>query len=210
LEVDQKLVLEAIRPLARDAMGRIAVDEAREVALVIGADTLITGTVASDDIGYAVDAGALDIQSGRYLATIQQQFDGEAMREVVDEVRDHRTYRGMVFRSVLMPGWGQVYNGDVGRGIIYNTLFLASLAGAVTYTLLGSQAEAEYDSRLAIHRERREDANVFFARSNALYISAGVLWLTSLLDILATGSTATRYDVSAFEVVDAESEGGSR
>ena len=209
LEVDHALVMKALNPLGRDAMGRIAVDEAREVAILIGADTLITGTVAADGTGYAVDARALDIESGRYMAMTRQQFDGENMRETADSIRTYRSYGGSIFRSFLMPGWGQIHNGDVGRGIIYNTLFLTTIAGAVTYTLLGSQAQAEYNSRLAVHHHRRDDANLAFARSNALYISAGVLWFTSFVDILATGSTNTSYDLSTFEAKDSE-KGGNR
>lgn len=199
LEVDPSLVRRAIRPLARDAMGRIAIDEAREVALLIGADTLITGTVAADGTGYVLDARAMDIESGGYMAITRQQFDGETMRDAATGVREYRTFGGSVFRSFLMPGWGQINNGDVGRGIIYNTLFWSSLAGAVTYSLLGSQAQAEYGSRMDVHSERRTDANVYFARANALYLSVGVLWLTSFIDILATAETSTVYDVSAFE-----------
>jgi len=199
LEVDHELVRRSIRPLGRDAMGRIAVDEAREVALLIGADTLITGTVAADGTGYAIDARAMDIDSGRYMAMTRQQFDGETMRDAASGVREYRTFGGSVMRSFLMPGWGQMNNGDIGRGIIYNTLFWASAAGAVTYSLLGSQAQAEYGSRMDIHNERRSDANIYFARANALYLSLGVLWLTSFIDILATAETSTVYDVSPYE-----------
>ncbi len=210
LEVDHELVRRSIRPLGRDAMGRIAVDEAREVALLIGADTLITGTVSADGTGYAIDARAMDIDSGRYMAMTRQQFDGETMRDAAGGVREFRTYGGSVFRSFLLPGWGQMNNGDVGRGIIYNTLFWASAAGAVTYSLLGTQAQAEYGSRMDVHNERRTDANVYFARANTLYLSIGILWLTSFIDILATAETSTVYDVSSYEGNPDDNEGANK
>ena len=193
VKADSDLLARATRPLKKDHLGRYNLDEARAAGVLVGADTLVIGTVASSGNGYVVDARAVDVDSGRRLGVVSQDFDADAFEDYVDSVRDERTFWGGVARSAALPGWGQFYNRDRGRGAIYLTLFSTTLAAGLASSLLAKQAESDYKGSEALDDVKlREEANEGYAQANAFYFTTGVIWLTSLVDALMTSESQVK------------------
>ena len=188
VKADAGLLSRATKPLKTDHLGRYDLDEARAAGVLVGADTLVVGTVATKGNGYVVDTRAIDVDTGTRLgAAVSQEFDADAFLSYIDKVRDERTFWGGVGRSMVVPGWGQLYSGNKGRGAIYLTLFSTTLVAGLVSTLMGLSAEDDYKaSQEADGVKLREEANENYAQANAFYFTTGVIWLTSVIDSLVT------------------------
>ncbi|MCB9553341.1 MAG: hypothetical protein H6705_15965 [Myxococcales bacterium] len=186
--------------LHRDDSGRVGLDEARALAAMLGADTIIAGTIGHGPDGVVLAGRAIDAETGRDLGHAEQAFVTAALRETVDEIRDERTLGGAVLRSLVVPGWGQLYQGDTGRGVGYLTGFVAVLGAGIVSSVLGAAAEDDYNDNDPSTVGRRADADDHYARATALYIGAGAIWLASLVDAIATGEDRVRYVVPAAEL----------
>ena len=88
-------------------MGRYAIDEAKALGIVVGADTLLIGTIGSAGNGYIVDARAVDANTGERLASVSQEFEAEAFGVYADMVTNTTTVLGGAARS-LVSGLGAV------------------------------------------------------------------------------------------------------
>lgn len=193
--VDHDLLTSRLDALHRDADDRYGLDEARAVAAMLGADTVIAGSVGLGPGGVVITGRALDAETGRDLSTAEQAFVTSALISTRDAVRHERTVGGTVLRSMVAPGWGQLYQGDVGRGAGYLTGFVAVLGAGLVSTALGALAEDDYTRDDASTVGRRADADDHYARATALYIGAGAIWLASVVDAIATGEHRVEYIV---------------
>jgi len=91
---------------------------------------------------------------------------------------------GAALRSLLLPGWGQLYKGEKTKGLI-----LLSLAGAALGSLIAThiaQAQAHNDYRAAkapADIESKYDRyNRLYKARNALAVFTGALWLYAYID----------------------------
>jgi hypothetical protein len=81
---------------------------------------------------------------------------------------------GAALRSAVLPGWGQIYRGDVGKGGVMAGAWVATAGTALTLTLLGNGNDDVRGVRIA-------------AMS-----TAGIVWLYSYLDaLLVPGYTSS-------------------
>ena len=91
ISADQKMLEDTIRELPTDDMGRFAIDEARAAGFVVGADTLLIGTISTTGNGYFVDARAVDVNTGDRLVEASQEFEAVKFNEYANIVREERT-----------------------------------------------------------------------------------------------------------------------
>ena len=172
--------------LHRDADGRFALDDARAVAAMLGADTVIAGSVEQGPAGVVLMGRAIDAETGEDLGQTEQAFVAAALRETTNAMREERTVGGSVARSLVVPGWGQIHQGHVGRGAAYLAGFAAVLGAGVVSSVLGEGASGA-------------DADEHQGRATALYIGAGAVWLASLVDAIITSEHQVRYRVPGDE-----------
>ncbi len=203
VQTDPLLLERTIEPLQRDDMGRFDLDEARAAGVSVGADTLIIGTASSNGNGYTVDTRAIDIQTGKRLGVVSQEFEQGAFQEYVSQVRLEKTYKGTLLRSAAMPGWGQLYQGETGRGAVYMTIFSAALLAGLTSVYLGSSAENTYRSSDRLEDvSLREEANDRYGAANTLFLGSGMVWLTAMIDSAFTGDTQVILDPELYGAVE--------
>ncbi|MCA9540684.1 MAG: hypothetical protein KC620_17415, partial [Myxococcales bacterium] len=101
-------------------------------------------------------------------------FEAPPLHALAAEVYDARTASGAVWRSLVMPGWGQLHAGHTGRGAAYMTLFLGLAGAAATSAVLANDASG---SAADAHDQRA----ITFA------VGAALTWFAALVD---TGVTA--------------------
>ena len=61
-------------------------------------------------------------------------------------------HRIFFFRSLIVPGWGQSYNRQPVKGLVFGGLAVATIGGAVAYHLMGAHhacGERQVDDRQA-------------------------------------------------------------
>ncbi len=103
-------------------------------------------------------------------------------------------------RSMILPGWGQVYKGEKRKGLILSGLWGLGIAGSMITHFAGQDAEDKYlaETNPAQIGSRFNRFNKFHKlRNNLLLFSAGV-WLFSYVDTILKNKPA-RFEPSRLQ-----------
>ena len=190
IQVERDRLDAVIGELKRSEKGQLSKDGAISVGKLLGANNVVVGSVTTVGADYLVTARVVDSETGRgdRKRTKVSKAGLVALSEDVVEVKSRM---GAAIRSAVFPGWGQIYNGDTGRGIVYSAAFLGTAAGAITSMILGSQAENEYNRNERGTVDERDAANGHYNRTNYFLIGLGGIWALATVDAYLTGKDAT-------------------
>ena len=147
-----------------------------------------------------VDARAVDVTTGARLVDASQEFESESMMKYADLIRVDKTVGGGIWRSAVLPGWGQFYQGEYGRGVTYGAIFATSFISGVIAGVLGSVYTDQYTSS---NRENvvnyREQANRAYGQANVFLAISGLMWASSIADAWITGKNHSSIDPKRYE-----------
>lgn len=93
----------------------------------------------------------------------------------------------LVWRSALLPGLGQFYNGQTAKGYIYSLAYVVSIAAIIKYTLDQNEAVAAYNNANTDFDAKYKAASDM---KNKVIISiavAGTVWAVSVIDAFISG-----------------------
>lgn len=116
--------------------------------------------------------------------------EGGAEREpIIRYVRVQDPRPAATMRSVVLPGWGQLYKGERVKGWALVGLWSATAAGAVTAHLLRSQARSDYLAATdpAVITERYDTFNAWHRTRTGFAIGAAAVWAFAAVDALVVG-----------------------
>jgi len=101
-------------------------------------------------------------------------------------VEDRRS--GAALRSLLLPGWGQLYKGQKTKGTMLLTAAGISAIGFVTLHIAQSQAHDDYRAAKTATEidSKYADYNRLFKARNTAALACATLWLYSYIDAALT------------------------
>jgi TolB-like protein len=173
--------------IKRVEKGEISPEGAASLGKLLGANEVVLGSIAQAGPSYVLTARLVDAETGQILAAADQSVTREGLIALSEELVEVKSAGGAALRSLAMPGWGQIYNGDTARGVTYLTLFAGAAGTAIASAVLGSGAEDEYTENTAATVSRRQDANDHYDRVNYALIAGGVIWAAAVVDAWLTG-----------------------
>lgn len=91
------------------------------------------------------------------------------------------------WRSALLPGWGQLYQGRTGSGVAYLGLTTALISGALWAQAQGQAAEERYQENISDTVQYRAEANQHYTRARLMWGALGVTWLSATLSAYLQG-----------------------
>ncbi|MFC1546632.1 DUF5683 domain-containing protein [bacterium] len=97
-----------------------------------------------------------------------------------------RTEKSAIVRSLLLPGWGQFYLRQTGKGYIYSTGVILGLVGGV---IAYNKAEKKYDDYENKGIKGGELYDDYVQNTNYMYYSFGagaLIWIYSIIDAYVT------------------------
>jgi TolB-like protein len=197
LLVERTRIDDVFTELDRKTKGQVSPQGAASVGRLLGARTVVLGSVAGAGADYLLTARAVDTETGRILAAADQRVPQASLVALSEDVVEIRSRFGAAARSAAAPGWGQFYNGDTGRGVTYLGLTAAFGAAAIVSGVLGSQAETRYQDNTAATVSARADANTHYDRANIALLGLGTTWLISVIDAYVAGENAVNIDLGA-------------
>ena len=104
-------------------------------------------------------------------------------------VHDPRTAAAL--RSLLAPGWGQLYKGEQAKGGVLLGLWSATAAGSIAGTLI--RDDADHARRRATDAARQADEDRRYRRwnsiRNAALVTGAAVWLYAYVDALVGGAS---------------------
>jgi tetratricopeptide (TPR) repeat protein len=132
-----------------------------------------------------------------FFEEVRARFEGEedAEREpVIRYVRVYDPRPAATTRSLVLPGWGQLYKGERSKGWALIGLWGTTAAGALTAHVLRSQARSDYLEATdpAEIAERYDTFNTWHHTRNALVLGAAAVWGYAALDALVVGGPERR------------------
>lgn len=204
--VERMKLAEVVKELQLAQAGLIDEAKAPKVGELAGADVLVVGSVGMLGDRYVVNARAVSASEGKVLAAAQVTIEAKGLVALSSDALVLRTRSDAVFRSLLVPGWGQLYNRQDQKGGLIMFAGGSLLAGGLTFYLLGSSAETEYklldpqrhkgvcDGRVGEQfsvcvENQRQVANDRYSTSNTLFAAFGLVYAYNLLDAWLFGYT---------------------
>lgn len=188
LQVERSRLNSIVEELKRSERGELQPKGAASVGRLLGASSIVLGSITTAGSDYVLTARLVDAETGQILTAADQSFPRAGMVALSEDMVEIKSRFGAAGRSAALPGWGQIYNGDTGRGVTYMAIFALTGLGAIASSVLGSQAQDEYNENTANTVDRRADANDNYDRANLMLLSMGVVWALSVTDAYITGS----------------------
>lgn len=196
LQVERARLDDVVGELKRADSGELSPDSAASVGKLLGASEVVVGSVAQAGAEFILTARAVDAETGQVIAAAEQTLPKADTIELSQDLLEVKSKWGAAARSAVLPGWGQVYNGDTGRGIVYGAVFAAVAAGAVASAVLGANAEDSYNENTPDVVDDRSTANDHYQRANWLLVGMGAVWAINIVDAYLTGTNAELVKVS--------------
>lgn len=196
LQVERARLDDVVGELKRADRGELSPDSAASVGKLLGASEVVVGSVAQAGAEFVLTARAVDAETGQVIAAAEQTLPKADTIELSQDLLEIKSKWGAAARSAVLPGWGQVYNGDTGRGIVYGAVFAAVAAGAVASAVLGANAEDSYNENTPDTVDDRSTANDHYQRANWLLVGMGAVWAINIVDAYLTGTNAELVKVS--------------
>ena len=94
---------------------------------------------------------------------------------------------GATWRSLVFPGWGQLYQGRTGAAIAYMATSVGLIAGGIWSYTKGSSAAQRYQEDTRETVIYRQEANQHFDRARLIWGALGVTWLSSVASSFIMG-----------------------
>lgn len=153
---------------------------------------LMTDVIQSGDDQLKLSARLVSVKQRGFvydetLSVSRSGYDRLRAQLVFDERKLSATWR-----SAVLPGWGQLYQGRKGDAIAYMGLTAALITGALWAQGQGSTAEERYQENIPDTVQYRFEANQHYARARLMWGALGVTWISATLSAYLQGEDRSR------------------
>ncbi|MCX7958040.1 MAG: FlgO family outer membrane protein [Deltaproteobacteria bacterium] len=169
---------------------------AAQVGKMLQAQVVIVGEVAEAGDKFVINSRIVDVESAKVL--YQEGFNSpmEGMIALSSESLVLKSKLDATYRSLILPGWGQFYNGDKIKGVVFTVAEIGIFATAVSMHINGSRKEDEYkktdctdkgqDCLDKVQKLKSEGEDFYKLRNYFVYGGAAV-WVLNVLDAYLSG-----------------------
>jgi len=176
-------------------LGVVDENTASQMGKILGAESLVSGTVSAVGPNYIVTVRQVDVSTGKILNSAQVQFERGGLVALSADAVVLRSTTGAIFRSALIPGWGQFYNRQPAKGLLFSAAGLGSLGTAAAYYVMAQNANTEYKMGTLDTVDQRELANEHIQVANIGLIAFGAVWLLNILDATISGTDSSSVEI---------------
>ena len=178
-------------------MGAVDAAQAAQVGRLADAQALVVGSVSEAGDRFLVNARIVSTETGQTLAAASEAISASSLIALSSDAVVLRSRKDAVFRSMVVPGWGQLYNREPKKAIGFAAAETAALTTALVFHLQGRNAEDAYkrrttsaqlgsDPSAAAARLRRNAESAYRTRNTCLWIALGV-WAANVADAWYSG-----------------------
>ena len=189
--VERERIDAALQEASLNELGLVDEKTAVKLGELLGAQALVIGTVSDAGDQFLVNARIVNTGNGAVFTTAQTSVPAGGLLTYANEAVVLRTRSGAVFRSLLLPGWGQFYNRQEPKGWVLITITAAFVLTAVGLHLGGATTHGRYlgEANAGLQEQLlRTEGDLYVARNAAIYLTAGV-WAFNVIDAFINGKT---------------------
>ena len=185
LVVNQTEVDHYTDPLHKDPL---PFDLPRKISLsrLLAVRYAFTASLQKKSDAYELSLDLISLKQQNIISKASIKIENQWIKQVQNENVHVKTKFGTVWRSMLVPGLGQIYQSEYGRGIAYLGLTATTLGLAMYSQWQSNQAIDGYQSNQADSVDLRADAKMYQSQANLLWLTLGGIWLTNVLDAWIT------------------------
>ncbi len=197
--IERGQIEQVLEELKLSMLGLTESDNAEKVGKLLGAEAMIVGSVAEIGDKFAVTARHVNVGTGKVAFAKEVQVPQAGTIALSSKYVVTRTRGDALFRSLLVPGWGQLYNQQDVKGYAFTGVTLGLIGGGV---FLRMASQGTYDNEY-MNATNPDDATKFHdqatserEQSNLLFAIAGGVWVVNILDAYISGTSRTEVNVT--------------
>ncbi|HEY6100516.1 MAG TPA: FlgO family outer membrane protein, partial [Anaeromyxobacter sp.] len=145
LLVEREKIGSVLSEVKLGEMGLVDAKSAPKVGQLADAQALVVGSVAEAGGKFLVNARVVTTETAETLAAASESIQSATLVAFSADAVVLRSRKDAVFRSVLLPGFGQLYNRQPKKAAAFAAAEVAALGGAVAFQLLGAGAQKDYE-----------------------------------------------------------------
>lgn len=194
LLVERAKLKQVLGELRLGEMGLVDAAVAPRLGKLADAQALVMGSVSQAGDRYLVNARIVSTETAETLAAASEPVAAASLVALSSEAVVLRSRKDGAFRSLLVPGWGQIYNREPVKGAVFLGAEVALLGSAGLFHALGGTAKGDYQrsSDPAKAASLRADAERDFRWRNGLLVAAGAVWVLNVADAYFSGVDGDR------------------
>lgn len=199
--IERAQIDQILNELKLSMLGLTDGSNAEKVGKLLGADAMIVGSVSEVGDKFAISARHVDTGSGR-VAFAKEVLVPQAGTIALSSKYVVTKSRGdALFRSLVVPGWGQVYNDQAAKGYVFTGVTLAVIGAGVFQRTQYSKTNDEYMKATTKEKaaELYDKQSSQFEQSNLLFYIAGGIWALNVADAFLNGTSASEVRVEKEE-----------
>ncbi|HSQ42640.1 MAG TPA: DUF5683 domain-containing protein [Fibrobacteraceae bacterium] len=199
---------------------------------LVAAQWVVVGSVTTQAGTQAIFARLVNVETGDIASAAYAIVENQAQRDLYRTALGERTQTSSaVYRSLVLPGWGQMYSGHSARGIFWTTLTAVGIGATVWTGLHYRDAQSDWDTYKSQDnstvqegddstswaeraQQALDDRNDAASYVNIAIASLASIWLFNVLDAAWVGQKESqkiraRYfrDVTLMPVTNGEKTG---
>lgn len=212
LLVERERIGSVLSEVKLGEMGLVDAKTAPKVGQLADAQALVVGSVAEAGGKFLVNARVVTTETAETLAAASESIQAATLVAFSADAVVLRSRKDAVFRSALLPGFGQLYNRQPKKALAFAAAEVAVLGGAVAFHLAGAAAESDYESRTtagdlgsdpaAAAADLRELAEERYAWRNVLLWTGAAIWALNVIDAYAFGVDGDALAVAPLPVAE--------
>ncbi len=197
LLVERQKLVDVMGELRLQQSGAVDPSQAGEIGKLADAQALVIGSASHLGDRYLVNARVVATETGETLAAESASVTAAGMVALASDAVVLRSRKDAVFRSLLIPGWGQIYNRESVKGFAVMGAEAALFGGALAAHLAGQSAYNDYTSKTSAGQlggDPTGEAQALYDKAvsryqlrNTLLIAGGALWVLNLVDAYFSG-----------------------
>jgi len=164
-----------------------------EVGKLAGAQGLVVGTIGESGDRYVVDARVVEAETGKITAAEQTTLPAADLVALSAEAVVLRSRSDAVYRSLILPGWGQYYNREPVKGGVFLGAEVVALVLAGVFQLQANGAQSDYDKLTsgtpAEFSSAADKVSTYKGRRNLALYGVLTIHLLNVLDAFLSGKT---------------------
>jgi TolB-like protein len=204
--VERSRVGAVMDELALQQSGAVDDAQALQVGKLAAVRGIVVGRVSEAGEDFLVSARVIDVETGAVLASTDARLPVVELTAFSADAVVLRSRSGAMFRSAVLPGWGQSYNGDDAKAFVLGGLTLGAAASTAVvggfglYNALYLYPIADRDVPL-----ENKSATVVAVReaADAQLLAAGILagvtavsWAVTVTDAWVSGVDVDSLDAA--------------
>lgn len=190
MQVERERLDTVLAELKRTERGAINPKGAVSVGKLLGASNVVLGSVAPSGAEFLLTARVVDSETGRIVSIADHSFPRSNLVAFSKDVVVVKSKTGAAIRSMVFPGWGQFYNGDIQKGASIGVVFIGLATAAAASAALAADSVRKYNQNEASTVQYRQDANDQHSTANTLLYSMAGVWALAAIEAYWNGRDA--------------------